>query len=227
MTPISSMSARWCGSEHVSGRHRKQGRGLPPLISGAGIAAVLVATVVLARPADIPDQPLPFPAPVLQLTPPQAAPDTTTTQAETTAPTSFAPLSTSLSPTSRPPAVTSAPVVPTAKPAPPVLPASAPQSRLCEGLGVAASVKVACNLIIAAVPGITVIGGRAARPNNPSSCHPRGLALDFMTYRDKALGDRIVAFVRANKTLLGVTTILWQVPAHHDHVHLSFSPCNH
>jgi hypothetical protein len=95
----------------------------------------------------------------------------------------------------------------------------------CSGLGVDNHVEEACNQILSAVPGVEVVGGRAARPNNPTSCHPRGLALDLMTYSNKSLGDRLAEYVRANKSSLGATTLLWQVRDHYDHVHVSFEPC--
>lgn len=96
---------------------------------------------------------------------------------------------------------------------------------LCKSLNVNAKPLEACSRIVSAVPGITFVGGREARPSNPTSCHPGGNALDLMTYRNVALGNAIVAYVRANKAELGVTTILWQTAGHYDHVHLSFVPC--
>lgn len=82
-----------------------------------------------------------------------------------------------------------------------------------------------CNLVMAAVPEIPYVGGRATRPANPTSCHPKGLGLDFMVYEDRALGDRVAQYVRDNADTLGATTILWQVDDHYDHIHVSFEPC--
>lgn len=96
---------------------------------------------------------------------------------------------------------------------------------LCSGLNVLSQVSAGCNDILRAVPGVTQTIGRAQRPNNPTSCHPKGLALDLMVYGNGALGDRLAAYARVNKTRLGITTILWRVPDHFDHVHLSFAPC--
>lgn len=62
--------------------------------------------------------------------------------------------------------------------------------------------------------------GRAARPDNPKSDHPAGLAADFMTSGSD--GDRIAAYAEANKKALGVKYVLWQVEDHFDHVHVSF-----
>lgn len=82
-----------------------------------------------------------------------------------------------------------------------------------------------CNKVLQAIPEIPYVGGRAARPANPTSCHPKGLGLDLMVYEDKALGDRVAAYVQDNKAELGLTTILWQVADHYDHVHISVLPC--
>lgn len=65
------------------------------------------------------------------------------------------------------------------------------------------------------------VGGVAQRPGNPGSDHPRGLALDFTVGNDT--GDALAAYADENSEALGITYILWQVPAHYDHVHISFS----
>jgi hypothetical protein len=214
----------------MAGRHRKRRVGLPPIASGAGIVAVLVCTVLVARPADItytlppPTQALhPPPPPTTTTTPPP--PQTTLAQPAT--PTS--PLSV---PTFPPIVHRTTPPAPSPPPPPeppavvePAPPAAAPSNPVCENLGVQPHVKRACDQITAAVPGVKVIGGRALRPRNPRSCHPLGLALDFMVYDNRALGDRLVAYVRAHKDELGVTTILWRVTAHWNHPHVSFAPC--
>jgi hypothetical protein len=125
-------------------------------------------------------------------------------------------------PAPRPAATTPAPSPPVVNQEP-VRPATV--TGRCNGLGVAANVARACSVITREFPEIRVIGGRQSRPGNPTSCHPRGLALDFMI-RDRALGDRVAAYIRENRRTLDATpVILWQVPAHYDHVHVSFSPC--
>lgn len=71
--------------------------------------------------------------------------------------------------------------------------------------------------------------------------HPKGLALDFMVYRDKAKGDALAAYVVANAASLGITYVIWYRRIfsvarasegwrpysgdsdHTDHVHVSFS----
>lgn len=65
------------------------------------------------------------------------------------------------------------------------------------------------------------VGGVASRPGNPTSDHPRGLALDFMV--DTSTGNALAAYAEENSSALGINYILWQVPAHYDHVHISFN----
>jgi len=111
----------------------------------------------------------------------------------------------------------------TVKPAPvEVAPVAVTSSAKCKGIGVLPNVVAACNQIVAAFPELGTIGGRAARAN--ASCHPSGQALDLMV-TSNALGDRISAYAKAHKAELGIALILWEVPNHFDHVHLSFAPC--
>lgn len=219
----------------MGGRHRKPRKaGLSPLLSGAGAGAVLAATVWLVQPAGVPDTHMVLPAPTPAVR--ASAPPPTTTAAPTTTLTTLPPpvVTVKAKPTTTAPTTTTRKAEPSPEPKPekpadvaPEPPDQPQSSPRCSGLKVNVPVVVACNLIMAAVPGVTVVGGRAARPNNPTSCHPKGLALDLMVYGNKALGDRLAAFVRANKPLLGATTVLWQVADHYDHVHVSFAPCTH
>jgi hypothetical protein len=152
-----------------------------------------------------------------------------------------APHTTTRPPAARPPQRTTAPRPPapptTTKPKPPVVinppalpPVKVPLTPLCNGLNVLPQASRGCNDIlgnvVGALTGVTAVGGRGSRPDNPTSCHPKGLALDLMV-RSRLTGDLIAAYARLNKTRLGITTILWQVPDHYDHVHLSFAPCTH
>lgn len=124
------------------------------------------------------------------------------------------------------PTTTKAPA-PTTTVAPPAAPVIALNPR-CEPLKLnnpEPQTVAGCNLVMAAVPEIPYVGGRATRPANPSSCHPKGLGLDFMVYEDRALGDRVAQYVRENAATLGATTLLWQVDDHYDHIHVSFEPC--
>lgn len=68
--------------------------------------------------------------------------------------------------------------------------------------------------------GVDDIGGVAERPGNPTSDHPRGLALDFMV--DSSTGDALAAYAEENTEALGINYILWQTEDHYDHVHISF-----
>jgi len=65
------------------------------------------------------------------------------------------------------------------------------------------------------------VGGVASRPGNPTSDHPRGLALDFMV--DTATGNALADYAEENSDALGIKYIIWQEPAHYDHVHISFN----
>lgn len=65
------------------------------------------------------------------------------------------------------------------------------------------------------------VGGVATRPNNPTSDHPSGHALDFMV--DTSTGDALSAYAEEHTEELAVKYILWQVPDHYDHVHISFN----
>jgi len=86
--------------------------------------------------------------------------------------------------------------------------------------------------------GIRSIGGVGARPG-PSD-HPRGLALDFMTYADTGKGNALVNYLVPNAGHFGVKYIIWQqrinegggwkgmanrgspTANHMDHPHVSF-----
>lgn len=90
--------------------------------------------------------------------------------------------------------------------------------------------------------GVRDIGGVGTRGN--ASDHPKGLALDFMVYDNKSKGDKIAAYVVANRRRLGVTYVIWykrifhtwgewgpyshpsgstdKTSLHMDHVHVSF-----
>ncbi len=81
--------------------------------------------------------------------------------------------------------------------------------------------------------GVGTVYGKGARPNNPSSDHPRGLAADFVTSRSQ--GDRVRDFVIANWRQLNVKYIIWEgristdrgrtwrpSSGHFGHVHVSF-----
>lgn len=68
--------------------------------------------------------------------------------------------------------------------------------------------------------GVDDVGGVADRPNNPTSDHPRGYALDFMV--DRSTGDALAAYAEEHSEVLGIKYILWETEDHYDHVHISF-----
>ena len=74
------------------------------------------------------------------------------------------------------------------------------------------------NYIAATYPGVTGIGGvRADRLPD----HPSGHALDIMIGGNLGLGDEIAADVRSQSGRFGVRYVLWKVPHHWDHVHVT------
>lgn len=89
------------------------------------------------------------------------------------------------------------------------------------GLGLAPSAARATEEILQATGFTGNLIGRAQRPSNPTSDHPRGYAADFMT-TNLAMGNKIRDYALANKTRLGVKYVIWQAPDHYNHVHISF-----
>jgi hypothetical protein len=68
---------------------------------------------------------------------------------------------------------------------------------------------------------IKTIYGKADRPNNPTSDHPGGLALDFMV-DDMDIGDDLNQCVHDHEKEWNIKYTLWQVKDHYNHVHVSF-----
>jgi len=67
-------------------------------------------------------------------------------------------------------------------------------------------------------PGVQSIGGvRADRLPD----HPSGHALDLMIGTDMALGDAIYADLSSHMAAHGIRYLLWRVPHHFDHVHVT------
>lgn len=67
-------------------------------------------------------------------------------------------------------------------------------------------------------PGVLSIGG--VRPD-PLPDHPSGRAIDIMIGSNMALGDTIAADIRSQAARFRVSYILWRVPAHFDHIHVT------
>jgi hypothetical protein len=51
--------------------------------------------------------------------------------------------------------------------------------------------------------------------------HPSGHALDLMVDGDTALGNAIYGDLSGNPGRFGIKYMLWQVPAHYNHVHVT------
>lgn len=56
-------------------------------------------------------------------------------------------------------------------------------------------------------PGIRGIGGVGGRPNK--SDHPMGLALDFMVYQNRALGNKIAEFLMRSRDPFSIKYLIW------------------
>jgi hypothetical protein len=67
-------------------------------------------------------------------------------------------------------------------------------------------------------PGVQSIGG--VRPD-PLPDHPSGRAIDVMIGTNMGLGDTIAADIRSQTGRFNVSYILWRVPNHFNHVHIS------
>ncbi len=67
-------------------------------------------------------------------------------------------------------------------------------------------------------PGVSSIGG--VRPD-PLPDHPSGRAIDVMIGNNMGLGDTIAADIRSQTGRFNVSYVLWRVPNHFNHVHIS------
>ena len=72
--------------------------------------------------------------------------------------------------------------------------------------------------IAANYPGVQSIGG--VRPD-PLPDHPSGRAIDVMIGTNMGLGDMIAADIRSQTGRFNVSYVLWRVPNHFNHVHVS------
>lgn len=79
------------------------------------------------------------------------------------------------------------------------------------GKGLLASTKQkAAEVLSRVIGGNTITHVYGYDPNVSNTEHHSGLAVDFMVYGDKALGDRIYAYLWSNRSRLGVRHIIWQ-----------------
>lgn len=109
----------------------------------------------------------------------------------------------------------------------------APGEELPAGVGPEGGLQVntirAKRAISAAFPQITEIGGVR---DDPKPWHPNGLAIDVMipgqggnndptTPEGLALGNKIYAYIMANKDRFGVDYVMWQEKDHYNHLHVN------
>jgi len=86
------------------------------------------------------------------------------------------------------------------------------------GNGLCSNAWALANYIEANYPGITSIGGvRADRLPD----HPSGHALDLMIGGNMGLGDAIYADLSNNKSAHSIKYLMWRVPDHFSHVHVT------
>lgn len=85
------------------------------------------------------------------------------------------------------------------------------------GNGLCPNALALADYIRATYPGVQSIGGVRS---DPLPDHPSGHALDIMV-ADMGLGDTIAADVRNQSGRFGVRYVLWRVPQHFNHVHVT------
>lgn len=185
-----------------------------PLLVSAFAATVSLTVVTLTGPQVADADPEPpyatgaqFPVPVLPTTTPN--PQTTQpVEPTTTTPTPTQPIP-SPQPEDQKPSQTT-----TARPDRPTRLDTSMESTgssvLCKGLGIKLVALNACNQILINVPGIDKVLGYGLRPENPTSCHPIGLAIDLMVSSNSE-GDKVASctcsqrWVTCNDYLVGST----------------------
>ena len=97
-------------------------------------------------------------------------------------------------------------------------PAAAASPPLVGGNGLCPNAWNLADYIRHTYPGVQSIGGvRADRLPD----HPSGHALDIMIGSNLGLGDSIAADVRSQSGRFGVKYVLWKVPQHWNHVHVT------
>lgn len=157
------------------------------------------------------------------------------------APTTTAPPPSSATPA---PATTTrrpAPATPRPAPKPAPAPAPKPAAKACPSTGfggVKAHVAAVSHHVAQRfdLP-LRLVLGVGARPQNPTSDHPTGRATDFLVYNDRALGNRIAAYLIQNADRFAISYVIfydriwfpgsgWSSYSgynpHRDHVHASF-----
>ena len=89
---------------------------------------------------------------------------------------------------------------------------------LVGGNGLCPNASALASYIMDNYPGVQSIGGvRSDRLPD----HPSGHALDIMIGSNMGLGDAIAADVRSQSENFAVKYVLWRVPQHFNHVHVT------
>ena len=89
---------------------------------------------------------------------------------------------------------------------------------LVGGSGLCPNASALAEYVRATYPGVRSIGGVRA---DALPDHPSGHALDIMVGGNAALGNSVASDIRSQSGRFGVRYLLWQVPAHYDHVHVT------
>lgn len=84
--------------------------------------------------------------------------------------------------------------------------------------GVCPNARALASYIEDTYPGVLSIGG--VRPDRLPD-HPSGHAIDIMIGANMGLGDAIAADVRSQTERFAVKYVLWRVPEHFNHVHVT------
>ena len=91
---------------------------------------------------------------------------------------------------------------------------------LIGGNGLCPNASALADYITVNYPAVRSIGGVRA---DSLPDHPSGHALDIMVGSDTALGNQIAADIRSQSARFGVEYVIWQQPAHFDHIHVTVS----
>ena len=102
--------------------------------------------------------------------------------------------------------------------APMLAPGKAHAVPLVGGMGLCPNASSLANYVRNTYPGVLSIGGVR---QDPLPDHPSGHAIDIMVGGNTALGNAIKNDIQSQSGNFGVKYILWQVPAHYDHIHVT------
>lgn len=85
-------------------------------------------------------------------------------------------------------------------------------------VGVCPNASALASYIANNYPGVLSIGG-IRQDRLPD--HPSGHAIDIIVGGNTALGNAIYNDIQSQSATFGVKYILWQVPSHYDHIHVT------